>query len=189
LVELLCGLGLEVVALCTRPEQVLDGRCGCPAADFQLLTAAERFAQSCDLVINLGLLPHTGNLLDSAARLATAQLLSLLKPLGRLVFLRRPPVRSDLGHVMDCWPRHLACFPGDITTETVGDSWLSPHTWNWIQGRTPRPATTLITLHAPLELLSLDDWRDYARRGLLTGQRACCDSAAALSTVRLKRAA
>jgi hypothetical protein len=188
-VRLLCHLGLEGVGLCSRPEQVMLCRRDCGEAEFQPLSSVDRLAHSSDLVLYLGVSGTHGNLLDASARQMTAQLLSMLKPLGRMVFLHRHAEVATAAHTADCWPRHLACFPGEVSTQTVNDRSIPAAVWQWLTRRGPHRATTLITFEAPLEYLSVEEWRDYARRGLLTGQRACCETAAALSALKVARAA
>lgn len=183
LAAFLVDLAYDVTGLCDSADAVIAGRRHCPKADFVWCNPQTRVEMpSCrfDLILIDDPLAYEANLFDLQARQFTAHLLATLKPLGRLVTFRR--VHQAGRHPIDCWPRHLACFPGEVTQDTVYDSLLSRSTWNWLVGREPRAATEMVTLMAPLEFISREEWREFARRGLLTGRRVCCPQVAQIST-------
>ncbi len=130
-----------------------------------------------DLVVLLDVQHSEGNRLDLSSRMQTARWLTALRPQGRLAYLQRTDAVG--GHRPECWERHLACFPGRMDRLSIADSWSLPSTWQALRTGTPRARTEWLTLTLPMEALALEDWRDYARRGLLTSQRACCAAGAA----------
>jgi hypothetical protein len=111
----------------------------------------------------------------------------MLKPQGRLVFLQR--CEDGFDHLPDCWVRHLACFPGRIEHREAWDSLFDWSRWELFGPREHRPTTHLISITVPNEPLMPQDWRDYARHGLLTSQRTCCANAAAMAFPAKKRRA
>lgn len=127
-----------------------------------------------DLIIADELNLHRENLLCQRARIATAELLAQLKPQGELVVVREP---GNLGHHgISCWTRHLACFPGRLETYEYPTPIFSREMYQWIiRGIRPEPFLT-VSLKTPPERLSLQDWCDYAQRGLLTNSTSCCGS-------------
>lgn len=132
---------------------------------------------SFDLVLVQECGSYAGNLLGLSARLATADLLSCLKPSGHAVFVR-PFGEDEAGegapHRQNCWTRHLACFPGEATIANYADPWLSRSTWGWLRGRHARRGFYTVSWRSPQLLVSPERWREFARQGLLTGQGACC---------------
>jgi len=135
-----------------------------------------------DLVLVQDISAYHGNLLDFSCRKATANMLASLKPNGRLVFIRRSVGGWEElpQHDERCWTRHLACFPGDVKVARYPDTWLSGLPRLWGNRHKPRPGYYTVTFDSPLRLLDQPTWQDYARRGLMTGQGACCDSALVL---------
>lgn len=129
------------------------------------------------------LTPETENqhqsLLDRNTRLKTASLLSKLKPDGEFVVFCRTEKTSDSGvngHGPDCWMRHLACFHGVLETADVRASWFHHGGWQRLLGRRSDRKESMVSLRIPTERLTLDQWQDHARRGLLV-DTPCCDLA------------
>ncbi len=187
----LAALPLDVCILCADVRETFSGRQGLPSCDIFPLSQVERRLpeRSADLIILRDLPVFESNLFDSAVRQQTAELLSLLKPGSRLVFLHRQD--CGFGHQPDCWVRHLACFPGRIEHEETWDSLFDWSRWELFGPRDHRPTTHLVSITIPAEPLTASDWHDYARHGLLTSQRTCCAAAAASmpEATRLRRAA
>jgi hypothetical protein len=125
-----------------------------------------------DLIIADELNLHRDNLLGLPARLATAELLAQLKSEGELVVVREP---GNLGHHdVACWTRHLACFPGRLETFEYPTPLFSREMYQWlVRGVRPEPFLT-VSLKIPAERLSLTEWCEHARRGLLTSSASCC---------------
>ena len=154
------------------------------------LTAGESSRSMFDLILVDDFDRYRGSLLDLSLRLVTAQLLSRLKPGGDLVVIRaaaRGPMddsSTSTSHDAVCWTRHLACFPGRLETTEFSASWFSRSTWHWMLGRGSAPAELTVSLRIPSERLTVEQWQDHARRGLLTGAAACCSAALPLQRQR-----
>ncbi len=177
-VDLLVDLAYEVHGLCEEPDAVFAGRHSCPRADFDLWQPQSkgcRLTGKFDVAIAVAQSTHDGNLYDAMSRLATAQLLAALRPGGRLITLAP---HGDRCHAPECWQRHLACFPGEISSATITDPWS--RWWPFGAGdSTPRPVLA-VTLQIPRGAISHADWESCAFDGLWTGNRSCCELPAAM---------
>ena len=130
-----------------------------------------------DLILVQDLCVYRDNLLELKTRSATANLLACLKPGGDLVFVREHggPMACGKGkHDAECWKRHLACFPGQLEMKEYHESFLESAHWDWLVGKRPHHDYYTVTLQTPPEKLNQSFWRDFARRGLMTGQASCC---------------
>ena len=136
-----------------------------------------------DLILVDELGQYRGSLLELSSRLVTAQLLSCLKPGGDFVVIRDAAFGSNgsptriASHDAACWTRHLACFPGQLETAEFPAPWFSRNTWLWLLGHGSAPAELAVSLRTPAERLSIAEWQEHARRGLLTGAASCCSAA------------
>lgn len=183
LAEWFAELSFDVVAASEDADCVLDGRRSCPQAEFLRATPGQRLylpLHSFDAAFVQPLSDHAGSWLSSTARAFTAGVLAALKPQGRLHWWRRRSPTSD--HADACWSQHIGCFPGRVETAEVSDSLLSDSLWAWMRRREPATSTIVVTLQTPPEPLTFDDWRNHARRGLLTDRRACCSFAESAET-------
>lgn len=128
-----------------------------------------------DLIIADELNLHRNNLLSVRSRQATAELLAHLKPCGELVIVREP---GNLGHHdIACWTRHLACFPGVLETYEYPTPWFSREMYDrLIRGVRTEPFLT-ISLKAPAERFTLQDWFQHAQQGLPMATATCCGEA------------
>lgn len=167
LTEWLDSLGLEVDSLDTPPLESTTG---------------DLTQSMYDLILVDGFDQYRDSLLDLGVRLATAQFLSRLRPGGDFVVIRDAanqligePSRST-SHDAICWTRHLACFPGNLESTSFPASWFSRGTWHWLLGKGPRPSELMVSLRIPFERLTIEQWQDHARRGLLTGSTCCSES-------------
>ncbi len=187
----LAALPLDVCVLCADVRDTFAGRQDLPGCEIHPFSQLNRRLpeRSADLVIVHDLAEFETNLFDADVRRQTAELLALLKPNSRLVFLHRED--SSFGHQPECWVRHLACFPGRIEQQETWDSLFDWSRWELFGPREHRPTTHLVTITVPAEPLTSADWHDYARHGLLTSQRTCCAAAAASmpEALRVRRAA
>lgn len=183
----LAALPVDLCIACTDERDVMSLRREIPQVDVyavsQIATAIE--PRSVDLIVLDHGAEFDANLFDAGVRQQTAMWLSLLKPHGRLVFLQREEIES--GHKAECWVRHLACFPGRIEQRETWDSLFDWSRWELFGPREHRPTTQLVSLTVPNEAMSPQDWRDYARHGLLTSQRTCCPHAAATVQTSARR--
>jgi len=186
----LSALPVDLCVVSDDDGEVMAMRRDLPQVDAYSMTQALSYVppRSVDLIVLHNGADFEANLFDAAVRQQTAGWLSLLKPQGRLVFLQR--CEDILGHQPDCWVRHLACFPGRIEDREAWDSLFDWSRWELFGPREHRPTTHLVSLTVPNEPLTPQDWRDYARHGLLTSQRTCCaHAAAAVVPAGLRRAA
>jgi hypothetical protein len=185
LAEWLTSLAFDVVAACDDPAVVSNGRRELADVEFIRLAPGPRSplpGHSFDAAFLQPLPAQSGNWLSSSARLFTAGVLASLKPQGQLLWWRREPAPD--GHRDNCWTNHLGCFPGEVESTEIPDALFSRTTWDWMRHRSPRAGTRLVTLRTPLDLLTADEWRDYARRGWLTDRRACCPFGESPNSVR-----
>ncbi len=176
----LSQLPCSISVCCEDVMQVAAARAALPHLDVFAVSPNERpllEPHTFDLLVMLDVDHGVGNRLDLSSRLQTARWLTALRPQGRLAYLQRTDDES--AHRPECWESHLACFPGQTARMSIPDSWSSQSAWQALRTGRPRPRTEWLTLTVPMEALSQDDWRDYARRGLLTSQRACCAAGAA----------
>ena len=179
LVSFLDGLAYQVKAIDDSSDVIDDARQNFPQFEFQHAQLDESFPvanEEFDLIIVQDLSVYRNNLLDLRTRTATANLLSCLKPGGDLVFVRTADVShgTHSGHVPHCWKRHLACFPGQFESADYRESLFERTEWDWLFGDRLHVDYFTVTLQSPLEKLHRNFWRDFGRRGLMTGQGCCC---------------
>ena len=144
-----------------------------------------------DMVIVQDLDAYRQNLMDLHCRNTTANLIACLKPGGDLVFVR-PQENHGRGcawHNASCWKRHLACFPGELETTLHRETFFETSGWDWLFGPRVHSDYLTVTLQLPSEMFSRSSWREFARRGLMTGQGQCCASKLADQTEAQRRAA
>ena len=184
--EWLDALGFDVEAIDDSSERLAATKqCGTRfEIHFSNLDESSEVSEELfDLIIADELVLHRDNLLCLKSRLATANLLSRLKPGGELVIVREPG--HGMPHDATCWTRHLACFPGRLETVEYPIPWFSRETWMWLTG-SGRPEHFLtVSLRSPSERLSEVEWGQHARRGLLTSTATCCPQTQAGSPRRV----
>jgi hypothetical protein len=168
LVDWLNALGFDVESLKTAPLE--------PAV-------TQSNSSAFDLIMVDQLDQHCGSLLEFNSRLVTARLLSCLNPGGDFVVIRDAafsfngcPTEGS-SHDAACWIRHLACFPGQLDTTEFRAPWFSRNTWHWLLGRGSALPELVVSLRVPAERLTVAEWQEHARRGLLTGATCCCSAA------------
>ena len=179
LVPFLDGLAYNVEAIDDSSDGIDAARRRFPQFEFQYARLDESVQVSnedFDLILVQDLCVYHDNLLDLRTRSATANLLGCLKPGGDLVFVRKESRDCGTGHQSGCWKRHLACFPGQLETTTYPESFFARVEWDWVFGPRDHSVFFTVTLQSPPEKLKPSFWRDFARRGLMTGQGTCCAS-------------
>lgn len=168
------GFGFDVEAIDDSHERVsARQRCGTRfEIQFARLDGTIELGNApYDLILADRLNLHQANLLGLSARLATAELLAHLKPGGELVVVQEPDHPGH--HSVACWTRHLACFPGRLETFEYPTPLFSRDMYRWmVRGVRPDPFLT-VSLKIPSERLSLLEWCDHAKRGLLTSSSCC----------------
>ena len=180
LVAFLDGIAYDVDAIDDSVDGIDEAQRLFPRFNFHYARLDEAIpapSDEFDLILVQDLCVYRDNLLDLRTRSATANLLGCLKPGGDLVFVRKHGGNLGCGteqHGADCWKRHLACFPGQIETKDYCESFLENLRWDWLVGKREHCDYFTVTLQTPPEKLSRAFWRDFARRGLMTGQGSCC---------------
>lgn len=132
---------------------------------------------SFEVVLVQGLPEHGTNLHATETLRATAQLLSLVQPGGRLILLgRSEPTWNQYptGHLRSCYARHLGSFDSDVRVQFFGDSWWNWKTWNWMVGLQPRSGFLAATLTLPSQPLSRSYWMSAALRESSKSVGECC---------------
>jgi SAM-dependent methyltransferase len=193
LVAFLDGIAYSVDAIDDSTDGIEDARRRFPQFEFQYARLDESIpapTDEFDLILVQDLCVYRDNLLDLRTRSATANLLACLKPGGDLVFVRKRigQLGCGAGHHSGCWKRHLACFPGQLETTDYRESFFDRAHWDWLYGPREHSDYFTVTLQTPPEKLTRNFWRDFARRGLMTGQGTCCPDQA-LPTDRIRHAA
>ena len=179
LVSFLDGIAYQVDGISDSRDEIDEARRRFPQFEFQYARLAETVPEpkdEFDLILVQDLCVYQDNLLDLRTRSATANLLSCLKPGGDLVFVRKRRGNSGCGtsHHSGCWKRHLACFPGQLELTDFRESFFERAAWDWLFGTRDHTDYFTVTLQTPAEKLGRLYWRDFARRGLMTGQGNCC---------------
>jgi len=179
----LARLGFEVAGLDDSPESITAARrlrrnvefhCGSAAA---VPFPVHQF----DLVLVRRLATHRGSLFSNAALRATAQLLSCVRPGGRLVLLERTQM-NDVGDVSGhgeyCVSRHLGCFLGHVHVGGFRDTAPQHSGWKYWLERAERAAYLVATLECPPEPHSRIEWLRMAEDSAAENYGPCCAWAA-----------
>jgi SAM-dependent methyltransferase len=176
----LANLAYSVDALDDSHDRLAEARQQFPQFEFLDVRPEESLSfpdAEFDLVVVQDLEIYSENLLDPGTRIATANLLTCLKPGADLVFIRK--VDDHQGrtteHLPQCWQRHLACFPGEVDARDYRESIFSRVHWDWLCGTRDHGTWFTVRLQTPLEKFSHSFWRGCARRGL-TAAADCCVS-------------
>lgn len=130
-----------------------------------------------DLVIAQDLRVYQQDLSTSAAMVTTANLLSSVKPGGRLTMLiRHKPSWQDRpgGHLRSCFQRHFQQFSVNCSARFLGDGWLRWRTWNWMLGDQPRWGHLLVSAQLPFDTLTRLQWHELALADQRAMLPACC---------------
>jgi SAM-dependent methyltransferase len=181
LVAFLDEIAYQVDVIDDSSDKISEAQAHFPQFDFRYARLDESIpapADEFDLILVQDLCVYRQNLLDLSVRTATANLLACLKPGGDLVFVRKKDgmLGCGAGHQCGCWKRHLACFPGQLELKEYRESFLKQVHWDWLFGTREHSHYFTVTLQSPTEKLQRTFWRDFARRGLMTGQGSCCPS-------------
>ena len=181
LVAFLDEIAYQVEVIDDSTDSISEARTCFPQFEFHYARLEESIpvpADEFDLILVQDLCAYRQNLLDLTARSATANLLGCLKPGGDLVFVRKKngQMRCGAEHPCGCWKRHLACFPGQLELAEYRESFFERAQWDWLFGKRSHSDYYTVTLQTPKEKLQKTFWRDFARRGLMTGQGTCCPS-------------
>ena len=107
--------------------------------------------------------------------ISSANLLSCLRPLGRVVFLREEsvaPMGSGQTARQAELETHFERFPCRVQTMSRGEGlgrFFSPA---FLLGRRPRAGASVVTVQVPKKPVSRLEWHGYAREAAMSGMRA-----------------
>ena len=198
LVSFFDQLGFVAVGIDESSENLEQAGQTAPSADFFCGCVDETLAiptDSCDLVIVRARSPFSGNLFDRKALRTTANLLTMLRPQGHLVFVvEPPPIIESLkspGHTGDCYMRHLAAFPGLRTFAEFPEQGLSGERLKRMMGQPSHSGVLTATLQLSIEKRPRDEWLEIADLHANSKSVTCCDEsqAAAANSLKNHRAA
>lgn len=149
-----------------------------------------------DLVLARNLDEYQHDLCSLQTISITANLLSCLRPRGRMVILVRTEPSWDNapdGHLRSCYARHFSCFPGLCQVCYFPDGFSRPQTWKWIAGLQPRSGYLVASFSLDDESRTRAEWQGLARKQNRHPQETCCLWARrhsdAVANVPLKKAA
>lgn len=173
-----CEDGRLVASLQARGKRAagIDDRAGLPTA---LANAAEIHQRSIaggfpfpqhqfDLILIRHAKVYSGDLTAAESFIATANLLSSLKPRRRAVVLLQPgddPAAIDSRIAM--WRTHLAHFSGEVTVAPYVDGRERYLSLEWLLGRHRDINLTLLTVVTPRKAVSRLEWHKQAREAVL----------------------
>lgn len=183
LVAFLDGLGYAVDMVDDRIEVLAEAKSRFPGFEFRLanLECSIPFPHvEFDLVIVLETDVYRRNLFSLPVRNATVNLLTCLKPNSDLVFIRERTGSRDFGesHRIGCWEKHLACFPGQFSTNDFRESFFQSRSSDWLLGTRAHHEYFTVTLQIPAERISSTEWQKFATAAMLTDKRCCCQTQA-----------
>jgi hypothetical protein len=130
-----------------------------------------------DLVIARDLQLYQRDMSQTATRVMTANLLSSLKPAGKMsVLVRQKPTWQDSpgGHLKSCFERHFQQFGVSCQGKFIGDGWSRWRTWNWLIGEQPRWGYFVANATLTFDTLTRAQWHALAMTDHRTVVPSCC---------------
>ena len=109
--------------------------------------------------------PYQQDLNSAGSLTASANLLSSIKPGGKLsILVRQKPTWQDRtgGHLRSCFERHFQHFSLPCHSRFVGDNWTHWRTSQWFLGQHPRWGHLISTAVVPFETLTREQWQELA---------------------------
>lgn len=194
LVEFLEEMSFQVVGVDSRPETVLRARRKRPGLDLRCATPVARLPfpeYSFDLILARDLPEYRQSLFSEEALLATAHLLSVVRPGGELVIVSRiSPQWSSYpgGHLRGCLARHMGVFGSQCQVASIADPWWSKATWRWVRGRAPRWGYLTASLTVPSEARTAEQWEDIAVDAARKSAGTCCTWAEQMAPLSVGKA-
>lgn len=149
-----------------------------------------------DLILARNLGEYQQDLCSLRTISLTANLLSCLRPRGRMVVLARTEPsgeNSPDGHLRSCYARHFSCFPGLCQVCYFPDGFSHWQTWKWFAGLEPRAGFLVATFCLDDRMRTRTEWHEFARRQNRHPQETCClwarRQSEAIETVPLRKVA
>lgn len=167
------SLGIDAAGYDDDSHAVAEARIAHPDIEFNAGTLSNSIPfepQSCDVAIVRGMDVYEDDLESIEAYASTANLLSCLKPLGKLVFLYEDAV-AGIGEMDNErqaeLAEHFEKFPGRCRPEVYAEGigrFISP---SFLFGRRPRRGHTLLTMQVPPKPIDRLNWHNYAREAAM----------------------
>ncbi len=177
LTELLVYRGYDAIGLDAINQRIVTSHQASEApirfVDRQLILPEHHF----DVVIARNLQIYQQDLSTSSALVTSANLLSSVKPGGRLTLLvRQKPTWQDRtgGHLRSCFERHFQHFSIGCQSRFVGDNWTHWRTSQWLLGQHPRWGHLVTSAAVPFETLTRNQWQELAQAAVSPIEPACC---------------
>lgn len=167
------ALGIDAVGYDDDADAIASARAAHPEVEFHHGTLANSVpfaAGEYDIAFVRGMDVYEGDLDGIEAYASTANLLSCLKPLGKLVFLFEDALEGLEGasnERQDELAEHFCKFPGRCRPEQYAEGigrFLSP---SFLLGRRPRRGHTLLTMQVPPKGIDRMTWHAYAREAAM----------------------
>lgn len=130
-----------------------------------------------DVVIARDLQVYQLDLASDTSLTTSANLLSAIKPGGRLsVLVRQKSTWQDYPgtHLRSCYSRHFQQFQLNCNQRFVGDGWLRWRTWNWMLGDQPRWGHLIVSTTIPFDTVTRTQWHERAAGETRATHPACC---------------
>lgn len=194
LARFLDSQSIRVVGCDPSAAQIAAARRSAPQLSFFCVDPTERLPVpdgEFDLVLARGLTNHSNDLCARDALIATAHLLTTLKPGGELVIVQRSEVSSrgaSDGHLRSCFARHLGVFPGIVKVSLVADSLFEQRSIARVLGLRPAAGFLTASLKSGPVKMTRNDWCQLAEKELAKRSEGCCDWGALHSTFELPAA-
>ena len=134
---------------------------------------------SLDRIIVTGSSTYAADLTAPEAYIATANLLSALKPRRRVIFLEPgvPGGRPEEARLRTI-EEHLENFPGTIVTRSYHDGMERFLSLEWLIGRKRQVDLMLVTFAVPRKPISRLEWHQHAREAVMARQTPAATRAA-----------
>jgi SAM-dependent methyltransferase len=135
-----------------------------------------------DLAIVRAHEPYVKNLFTAGPLRTTANLLSLVRPGGHLVFVVQQDVSAqsqDPMHARDCYVSHLSAFPGMCTFTEFPNASPSHEPLKWVFGQRPGSSVLTVTLQLTAQERPRNEWLCLADAYSLSKTLTCCDESRA----------
>lgn len=190
----LACLGFQVTGFDECPEHIAAARRSATTADFSCgASLSIPFPQHrFDLVLVRQLNVYSGSLYSLGSLQTTAQLLSCVKPGGRLVILEHRDTTAAgaaEGHGEECLQKHLDGFTGEVSTVDLQDPAIQPGVLKTWLVRRPRAGFVAASIEIPEEPIHRSEWLRMAEKRIFLRQSACCAWAEQFRRQTVRRAA
>ena len=171
------SLGIDAAGYDDDVEAVAAARIAFPELAFDAGTLANSIpyaAGEYDAAFVRGMAVYEDELDSIEAYASTANLLSCLRPLGKLVFLfddALAPIGDSFNGRQQALSEHFGQFPGRCRAEVYAEGigrFVSP---SFLLGRRPRRGHSVLTMQIPSQPIDRLNWHNYAREAVMSATR------------------